>query len=315
MQINQANLANLTRGFRVIYEKAYQAGSPQYQDITLTVPSTNKEEIYDFLGAISGMKELVDEIQLENLSANGFTVKNKEWENTIAVKELDIVTDRLGLYAPLFATMGDVAAQHPDELMADLMINGFTSPCYTGKNFFDANHLPLQNGTPFTNKATYKLSAASFDAARTNIKSRLNAKGRPMNLGRKLILVVAPQNETLGKQILQADYVAQTAQNVAGTENIASAAVSNTRKGDATLKVWPQLAANPNMWFLLEVGYVMRPFLLQNIFMPRLVAVNQPGDSYVVLNHKFIYQAYGIYNAGYGMPEFAFGSTGATAAL
>jgi phage major head subunit gpT-like protein len=315
MQINQANLTNLFRGFRVIYEKAYQAGDPQYQDLTLSVPSSTKEEIYDFLGAISGMKELIDDIQLENLSANGFTIRNKEWENTIAVKELDILTDHLGIYSTLFSNMGDVAAQHPDELIANLMINGFSTLCYTGKNFFDTGHQPLAKGTSFDNKATYALSPASFDAARTNLKSRLNAKGRPMNLGRKLMLVVSPQNETLGKQILQADFIAQSAKNVAGSENVGVAAVSNTRKGDAVLKVWPQLAANPGYWFLLEVGYVMRPFLLQQHTMPRLVAVNQPNDSYVVLNHKYIYQAYGIYNAGYGMPEFAFGSTGATAAL
>jgi phage major head subunit gpT-like protein len=314
MQINTATLRNLFRGFNVIYERAYQAGDPMYRDITLTVPSSTKEELYAFLGAISGMRELVDEVQIQNLSANDFTIKNKEWENTIGVKEIDILTDHLGVYNPLFSAMGDVAAQHPDQLIANLMINGFEAPCYTGSPFFSAGQKANANAVAFTNNATYQLSANSFDAARTNIKSRVNAKGRPMNLGRKLVLVVSPQNETLGKQILQADFIQQTAEN-AGGAIVAAAAVSNVRKGDATLKVWPQLAINPNFWFLLEVGYVFRPFLFQEHTMPRLVAVNQPNDSHVVLKHEYLYQAYGIYNAGYGMPEFAFGSNGTTAAL
>jgi len=311
MQINQANLALLTRGFRTIYEQAYQAGEPMYGDITLSVPSANKEETYAWLGAIPGMRQLVDEVQLENLSGSQYSITNLEWESTIPVKEIDISTDRLGLYNPLFAAMGQAAAQHPDTLVANLLLNGFTTPCYTGKNFFDVNHAPLAGGTQFSNKGTAALSADSFDTARANIKGRLNAKGRPMNLGRKLILVVPPQLETLGKQILQADFIQQTAQNVAKSENIGVAAVSNTRKGDAKLMVWPQLATNATAWFLIEAGYVMRPLILQQHMMPRLVSVNQPNDSHVVLKHTYLYQAYGIYNAGYGLPEFAYGSTGA----
>ncbi len=180
-----------------------------------------KDELYAWLGAISGMRELVDEVQLQNLSASTWTIVNKEWENTIPVKEIDILTDKLGVYSPLFASMGDVAAYHPDQLTALLLTGGFASLCYTGKNFFDANHEPLKGGIKFTNKHTYKLSANSYNDALTNLKSRLNAKGRPMGLGRKLILVVSPKNETLGKQILQSDFIMQTAAN-AGT--IAAAA-------------------------------------------------------------------------------------------
>jgi phage major head subunit gpT-like protein len=314
MQISGATLRNLFRGFNVIYERAYQAGDPMYKDIVLTVPSSTKEELYNFLGAITSMRELIDEVQIQNLSANEFTIRNKEWENTIGVKELDILTDHLGIYNPMFSAMGDVAAQHPDQLVANLMINGFEADGYTGQPFFSANQKASAGAVAFTNNATYALSANSFDAARTNIKSRVNAKGRPMNLGRKLQLVVSPQNETLGKQILQADFIQQTAEN-AGGAIIGAAAVSNVRKGDATLKVWPQLANNPNYWFLLETGYVFRPFMFQQFMMPRLVAITQPNDSHVLLKHEYLYQAYAIYNAGYGMPEFAFGSTGATAAL
>ncbi len=303
MQINQPALNALTKGFRVIYEAAFQAGDPMYKGLVLEVPSTNKEEVYDWLGSIPGMKELVGEIQLGNLSAHGYTIRNKEWENTIEVKEIDISTDRLGIYNPLFASLGQVAAQHPDALVAGLLIGGFTTKCYTGKNFFDANHEPVAGGTKFSNKGTKKLSAANFDTARTNLKSRLNSAGRPMNLGRKLVLVVSPQNETLGKEILQADFIQANA-----------AAVSNVRKGDATLEVWPQLASSPDMWFLLEIGYVMRPLIFQTHQVPRLNACNQPNDSHVILKHTFIYQAYGVYNAGYGLPEFAYGSTGADAA-
>jgi hypothetical protein len=140
-----------------------------------------------------------------------------------------------------------------------------------------------------------------------------------MGIGRKIILVVSPKNEALGKQLLQSDFIMQTAigKNAAGNENVgvAGAAVNNPYKGTAELQVWTELAANPDMWFLLEVGFVMRPILFQQHTAPRLVSVNQPNDSYVVLHHNYLYQAYGIYNAGYGFPEFAEGSNGTTDAL
>jgi len=207
--------------------------------------------------------------------------------------------------------MGLAAKQHPDELVANLLINGFTSPCYTGKNFFDLNHEPQKGGSKFSNKGTKKLSVDNFTAARANIKGRLNAKGRPMNLGKKLLLIVSPANETLARQILQADFIQQTATNKAGTENIGAAAVTNVNKGTAELLVWPQLAANPDAWFLLETGFPIRSLIFQVNKEATLQALTQPGSDHVFKKHEFLYQAYGRYNAGYGLPELAYGSTGA----
>ena len=42
--------------------------------------------------------------------------------------------------------------------------------------------------------------------------------------------------------------------------------------------------------------------------------VNQPDTEYVLKNDAYLYVAKGRYNAGYGMPAMAWGSTGADAA-
>lgn len=316
MQINQASLRELFTGFRTLYLDAYQGAVPMWESkrLALRVPSGSKEEVIAWLGSISGMKKLEGEIQIENLAAHRYTIVNDEWEDTIAVKEFDIETDKYGVYNPRFTALGMAARQHPDELIAQLLINGFDNSCYTGKNFFDSNHEPQRGGTKFSNVGTKKLSSANYVTAKANIKSRLNAKGRPMNLGQKLLLVVSPQNEELGLQILQADYVAQTAKNTAGSENVGVAAVSNVQKGSAELMVWPQLAANPDMWFLLETGYPVTPLLMQFNLEPRLTSLQSPESDHVFKNHEYLYQAYGRYNAGYGLPELAYGSDGTAAA-
>jgi len=315
MQINQSNLSLLFTNFRVLYDAAFQAGQPFYPQFTLKVPSGATQEVYKWLGAVPGMRELLGEIVINNLASHGYTIVNKEFESTVAIKQADIENDNYGIYAPMFGAMGEAAAQFPDELGANLLVNGFTTKCYTGKNFFDENHSRVaKDQGVFSNVSRKKLSAANFEAARMSIKSRKNSAGRPMNLGRKLILIVSPKNESLGRQILQADFVQQTAVGAIGTagnaQPIAAASVSNVNKGTAELVVWPQLAIAEDAWFLLEVGFVMRPLIWQVNLETKLVAANQPNDFNVITKHEFLYQAYGRFNMGYGLPEFAFGSDG-----
>ncbi len=308
MQINQTTIGSLYKGFRTIYMDAYQGGPAKVKAWAMRTSSNKASEFYGWLGAIPGMKKLVGEITIQNLAAHGFTIANDEFEDTIGIKRADIERDSYGLYNPFFAAMGAAAAQHPDELLANAMLGGFTTLCYTGKNFFDNNHEPQKGGTKFSNKGTMKLSAAGYQTARANIKGRLNAKGRPMNLGINLVLVVSPANEAVGRQILIADMVAQ----VAGA---AAAGVTNVNKGTATLEVWPQLAGTPDAWFLMEVGQPIKPFIWQVEKETEFNAAVDPKTTDVMLTQQFLYQAYGRYAVSYGLPELAFGSNGTTDAL
>lgn len=314
MQINQATLAALFKGYRVQYMEAYQAAKPFWDQIAMRTTSTSAEELYHWLGAVPGMRKLIGEIEIRNLSANKYAISNDEWEDTVAVKQADIERDNYGIYNPLMQSLGAAARQHPDELVANLLINGFATEDYTGSNFFDVNKVQDgdEKGTKFSNKATAKLGPTSFAAARQSIKSVKNAKGRPMGLGVKLLLVVPPALESQGRQILQADFIQQTAANA---DAKAVAAVSNVNKGTAELVVWPQLAGNDNAWFLLEVGMPIKPLIVQFEKEPSLTALTNPDSDHVFKKHEFLYQAYGRYQAGYGLSQLAYGSTGADGVL
>jgi phage major head subunit gpT-like protein len=316
MIITSANLANLNRGFRTLFLDAYQGGgyTPRVDSYAMPTTSSSAEEFYGWLAAVPGLRELLGEITIRNIADLNYSVKNREFESTIGVKRKDVERDNFGMYNMLFTAMGVAAKEHPDELLFAAMIAGFTTTCYTGKNFFDTNHEPIKGKTKFSNLGTKKLSATNFTTARTNIKSRRNTEGRPMNLGRELVLVVSPDNEDLGKQILQADFIQQTAKNVAGAENIGVAAVSNTLKGSARLDVCPLLSSNPDMWFLLELGYPIKPFINQIEVATEFVSLTDPKQEHVLLFKEWLHQAYRRGNVGYALPELAYGSTGADAA-
>ena len=325
MIINQGNLVNFFKGLRVVFDPAFQAAPAQWMNFAMRADSSGAEEEYGFLGAVPGMKELLGEVTVANIALHNFTIKNREWHDTIGVKRKDLERDRLGIYNPLVQSMAEAAKQHPDQLLADLIVSGFTKGvCYDGKPFFAVGHLPPgadpKLGGTFTNLRHSLLTPDTYDAARTRLRSRKNAEGRAMKLGRKLALVVGPENETNGKRILQADFIAQTAQAAgtgaaAGQNAIAAAAVTNVNKGTAELQVWPELgAAKPGAWLLMEQGYVFRPFIVQYEVEPRNYAVTNENDSHVVLKQEFLYQVYARYNAGYGMPELIEGSDASGAA-
>lgn len=302
MLVNQANVASIFKGFQVVFSEAYQGVKDLiWMQIAMRTVSNSESEDYDWLGSIPGMRELLDEVIIKNLSAHKWMIVNKEWEDTIGLKQTLVERDSYGLLNPLIQTMGQVARQQPDILVSDLLVNGFDTLCYTGKNFFDTDHEPVKGGTKFSNVGTKKLSADNWNTARTSLKGRKNSAGRAMGIGRDLVLCVSPENERLAKTILVAEKTANGADNM--------------DRGTGRPLVIPELSGdNKNMWFVLETGYPIRPLIVQIEKEPSVYSVTNPNDSYVVIKHAFIQQVYGRWNAGYGLPEFAWGSDGSQAA-
>lgn len=145
MIINQQSLEAVYKGFRAVFAEAFDAVAPLYKKVAMLVPSTVREETYSWLGAFPRMREWVGERHIKNLSLHSYSVKNKDWEVTIEVDRNDMEDDSVGIYRPIVAELGRVSASHPDELVFNLLGQGFTTPCFDGRNFFDASH-PVGDG-------------------------------------------------------------------------------------------------------------------------------------------------------------------------
>lgn len=299
MLITSKNLQAAQKGYRTIFMEAYHGNTETiWTELGMRTESMSAEETYHWLGAIPGLRELIGEVQIKNLIDHDLTIVNKEWEDTIGVPRKDFERDRLGIYNPLMQAMGMAARSHPDELIAEVVSTGFSTKCYTGKNFFDTNHEPKKGGTKFSNKGTKKLSAANFETARNSLRSRKNSEGRSMKLGRDLVLLVSPANESLAREIT-------VAEKVKGGD-------TNVNKGTARPVVMPELSTySDDAWFLLEVGQPIKPFIVQIEKEAELVSVTNADDSHVVLKKEFIYQAYARHNVAGALPELTWGSTGA----
>lgn len=302
MVITSATLQAVNKNVRTTFWEAYHGGGPALVDqFAMRAGSSSSENIYGWLGVIPGLVELIGEFAIANLLEHAYAIRNKEYGRIIGVKRTDIERDNLGTYTGLFQALGIAVKQHPDELLFSAMTGGFTQRCYTGNFFFGTDHEPKAGGTKFTNIGTKKFSATNFDTARQNLLSRLNYEGRPMNLGSKLVLVVSPTYD-------------KTARDVVIADNLASGA-TNTLKGTATLVTSPRLAgASEHNWFLFDLGQPVRPFINQVEVETEFTSQDQLTDDSVFNLSEFRHKAYRRGNVGYGMPELAYGSTGADAA-
>lgn len=140
MLINQSNLRTLFEGFNTSFNKGFEGAKSHYKDVAMTVPSTAGTNAYGWLGQFPKLREWVGDRVLNNLVAHSYAVENKVFENTIGVPRPTIEDDQYGIFGPMFTEMGRTTAQHPDELIFALLAAGFTTACYDGQNFFDADH-------------------------------------------------------------------------------------------------------------------------------------------------------------------------------
>ena len=140
MDINQGNLDALFQGFNTAFRQGVGMAPSQYEQIAMPVTSTTSANIYPWLGDLPSMREWVGDRVINGLKLHDYTIKNRDFEKTVAVKQTLIEDDQYGVYAPMFADLGHEATAHPNRLVFDQLKNGHVRVCFDGTPFFSAAH-------------------------------------------------------------------------------------------------------------------------------------------------------------------------------
>jgi phage major head subunit gpT-like protein len=140
MKLDAQTLAAVNRGFKAVFQQAFDGVEPTWNQVAMEVPSETSEEQYGWLSSIPQFREWIGPRVVQNLATSDFMIKNKKFENTIGVKQDDISDDKIGVYRPLVAQLGQSAKLHPDLLVYSLMKTGFSAVCYDGQYMFDTDH-------------------------------------------------------------------------------------------------------------------------------------------------------------------------------
>lgn len=293
MIVNRTALQSMFVGFKLLFDKAFEAVQPLYLKIATVIPSKTATEEYKWLGKIPRMREWLGERIIQNLTAFSYAIKNRDFELTIGVDRNDIEDDTIGIYAPLMQSMGQSAAMHPDELIWELLASGFTGLCYDKKPFFSAAH--KDGKLTQSNLGTAVLSVTSYGDARAQMMALKDENGNSLKIIPNL-LVVPPQLEGIARKILYSDQIDST---------------TNVYKGTAELLVVPDLSGDATKWYLMDVSKPVKPLIFQERKKPEFVAKDKPEDDNVFNNKQIVYGVDSRDNAGFGLWQLAYGSTGA----
>jgi len=295
MIVNQQALRDIYTSFNAIFNQSLETVEQNYKRVAMEVPSAGSDENYAWLGQMPSMRKWIGERQIQNLMAHSYNIKNEHFELTIAVDRDNIADDKIGIYKPLVQDLAENTQRHPDELIFTLLGEGFTKKCYDGKNFFATDHPTYEkSGGTQSNKGTKKLSATSYAEARAQIMLTKGDNGKSLKIVPDL-LVVAPQNEAVAREILFADLIAGS---------------TNVNKNTCELLVAPELADYPDQWYLLCTKRAIRALVFQLREKAKLVALDKDNDDNVFMRKEYLYGVDGRYNAGYGLWQLAYGSTG-----
>ena len=142
MIINRTNLDTLFAAYNGAFRDGVlsQEGETEFSLVAMETMSGTSREVYPWLGQLPGMKEWVGERAIENLRQHDFTIRNKDWEQTISVPRTTIEDDEYGVYTPFMRAMGIASMKHYDEIVWPLLRAGFATACYDGQPFFSNAH-------------------------------------------------------------------------------------------------------------------------------------------------------------------------------
>lgn len=181
MDASNETLNALYKNFRKTFADAAAAFTP---GVDLTgwandIPSTGRSNLFPWLEAnFRGWREWIGPRQVKELTARGYELRNRTWEDSVIIP-LEDIEDDSGSQIPLhnFAVSGMGSGW--EELKWMWLILGLVENdvCFDGKAFFHAGHKYGKNAIANLSESAFSLSG--FVAARTAAAGWKYADGIP----------------------------------------------------------------------------------------------------------------------------------------
>ena len=305
MDITPANIAALQTQFDMRYQAGYKRRKTYWQDFCELVPSGTKQNLYSWLAELPGLRKWVGPKLSRNIALRSYSLINDDHEDTFEVDRNDIEDDQLGAYGRKAELLGDAAARWPDDLMTSVLINGNTTLCYDGQNFFDLAH-PVDiddssKGTYANSFTSRPLTQANFNYVYAQMQQFKGESGKVLEVTPTL-LITGPGNREIAMEICKGALIAQAIKNVAASENVGGAAASNVNVGEVTPTIMPRLVDDTaGVWYLASTDRI-KPLIFQQRKPPTPVQMIDPQNPAVFRERKLTYgvEARGV--GGYGLP-------------
>lgn len=247
--------------FNAALQKGMNSDVPVWHpQVAMSVTSTTDTELYAWLSQVAGFRKWTASRHFNSVAQSGYQLKNEDWEDSVEIDRNAFRDNRFLQQSQLFEMMGYNARKHPDEQLADILINFANYTCWDGKAYFATDHpvnLHDSGAGTFGNKATNTLTPANLAIARREMMKFKDPSGRKLAVPPDTI-IVPPSLRTTAETIVNGIFVptvsGATVQFVGG-----NGAPTQALK----LIEIPELEDEPTVWYLARLNYVVKPLIFQ----------------------------------------------------
>lgn len=176
----------------MFYHKlAQNVGASWVDGVSMLFQSDQESETYNWLGQAPTLREWIGGRLAKGVRAEGITIFNKTFEATLEIPSTWVKYDKTGQIMVRISEMARRANSHWASLLSTLIINGESTVCYDGQNFFDTDHFEGDSGEQ-SNDITY-------DSTSTTAPTTDEMKKAIMAGVEKILGFVDDQNEPMNE--------------------------------------------------------------------------------------------------------------------
>lgn len=308
MIINPDTLALTLAGIKTTFDAAYQKAqdNSQWSKVADVLPTTLPVQTYAWLGHSALMQAYVDEAQEQDISQYTYTVTDATWKALERIDRRTIEDDQYGLIMRHATNLANEPMRHWNYLVFTALVNGFSSTCYDGKNFFANNHSEGLSGTQ-SNTVSTTLNDANLEIAEAAMMAFVDDKGIPMGITPDTLVVGPKLARRAWNLVGQGIVVKPVGSDTAGTGATASTPYGNYFQGRYNVVVSPYIT-NYN-WFLLDTTRGLKPIFIQSRSDVPISFETDMLTPDAMLRERFRIAVRGRYQLAYGMWQSAYGSS------
>jgi phage major head subunit gpT-like protein len=291
------------------YQEGYHRRRQYYSLFSEETTSGTERKTYAWLGEMPNMRKWLGDKFINSIAARGYEITNIPFENTFAVDKHKISDDQGDIYGRAADLQGDAVARWPDVYATQQLFLGTSQLGYDGSAFFSTSH-PVDiddasQGTYSNLNAAKPLTQTNYAAAKAQMRSFRGESGLALQI-MPTLLMVPPNLEQAGKQVVGADTIVQVVRNQANTDNVAAAAPTNVFQGDTTLVVNEYLIDDPDTdaWYLLSTDK-LKPIVWQLREAPHRIPIVDPTNPLVWMQRMFAYSVEARAGTGFSLPFLA----------
>lgn len=304
--LKTAVLASINVSYQMSFDEGRRRAQKRYLSIASEYPGSGDRNIYPWLLGIKGMQEWKGEKNFQDLSAVGYELRHKDWEDSISVDRNAIADDQYGLYNPMFEELGFVGEDLPNHQVQSLLENGEATTvhgaCWDGKAFFATDHPVHPNDASLS---TFANLFTSTSLTRANLITQMAAfmqqkgpDGKPRGIPADT-LFVHPNQYVDAVELVSAKFISGASSSSPGSrENVIAT------MGMLKVEQLP-LSSEDGEWFLgatVAGGMVSRnPLVVQIREAPHLVTPPTLSEA-EFLKRKLQYSTEARIGFGYGKP-------------